>query len=375
MAWMPRVFIPLVIFGALAVPAGATVKLVALPDRGKTVVRLDRPGPALIEEERDLALQKGQNEVVFSWKGMRIEPDSIFLRLCRNTVNAVLTGAGSREGEAALTWRIYGKKAGFVTARITYLLRGIDRRVSYRAVIRKGEGRADLEGYVVVRNFSGRDMENATLALGEGRTFRQGIRHGETLRLLFLERKGIPVEKRWVFDAGIRPWVVKDPGTGKGIPFGYRFRNTAASGLGAFVLPPGKVRVFQEDGHGGTVFAGEDRVEKVPVGEPFDISIGNSRDVVVTQRKMRDKRINVRRNRKNRIVLYDTDEVITAAVRNFRDRPARLTMIEHIPGQWDMAECSMTYRRTDAHTLEFEIELPAKGVRKLRLHYHRRNVR
>ena len=69
------------------------------------------------------------------------------------------------------------------------------------------------------------------------------------------------------------------------------------------------------------------------------------------------------------------DEIITAKIENFKDSPAVLTMIQHIPGQWDMAECNMEYERKDAGTLEFEIELPPKGEKELTMHYHRRNVR
>jgi hypothetical protein len=133
--------------------------------------------------------------------------------------------------------------------------------------------------------------------------------------------------------------------------------------------------VFQKDGHGSTIFLGEDYTRLVPVGEKTDIYIGDSRDVVVTQHKMLDKRINVRRNDKNQIVLYDTDELIKATVENFKDSPAILIMIQHINGQWDMAECNMKYKQKDAYKLEFEVALPAHGKRQLIMHYHRRNVR
>jgi len=113
----------------------------------------------------------------------------------------------------------------------------------------------------------------------------------------------------------------------------------------------------------------------VPVGEDMEVYIGDSRDIVVAQRKMRDERTNVRRNKKNRIVLYDTDEVIKATIENFKDKPAMLTMIQHIPGQWDMEECTLQYKRKDAYTLEFEIALPGHGKTELSMHYHRRNVR
>ena len=95
---------------------------------------------------------------------------------------------------------------------------------------------------------------------------------------------------------------------------------------------------------------------------------------------MRDVQINLRKNDSDRVVLYDTDEIITAKIENFKDSPATLTMIQHIEGQWDMEKCNLPYTKRDAGTLEFEIELPARtdagpAVQELTMHYHRRNVR
>ena len=60
-------------------PVHARIKMVALPERGKTIIRLDNPRATLIEEERVLTLQKGLNKVDFSWKGVSIDVDSIRL--------------------------------------------------------------------------------------------------------------------------------------------------------------------------------------------------------------------------------------------------------------------------------------------------------
>jgi hypothetical protein len=160
-----------------------------------------------------------------------------------------------------------------------------------------------------------------------------------------------------------------------GIPVSYRVENDAESGLGEFALPDGKVRVFQNDGQGSSIFLGEDRIGYVPAGEKAEVRIGDSRDIVVTQRKMREKKINVRRNEDSRIVLYDTDELIKAEIENFKDRPAVLTMLQHIPGQWDMGECNMEYTLKNASTLEFEIRLAPGEKKELSMHFYRRNVR
>ncbi|HSV26377.1 MAG TPA: hypothetical protein VLH60_00650, partial [Sedimentisphaerales bacterium] len=191
----------------------------------------------------------------------------------------------------------------------------------------------------------------------------------------------VPITKVWTWDAARLPW---DPSRldnqNVGVPVVYRIMNDGQSGLGAFTMWGGKARVFQDDGRGGTIFLGEDTTELIPVGGKMELYIGDSRDIVVTQRKMRDQQINIRRNKDNNIVLYDTDEIITAKIENFKDSPAVLTMIQHIPGEWEMIECNMTYEKQDASTLKFEIALPARqgdkpAVAELTMHYQRKNVR
>jgi hypothetical protein len=353
----------------------ARIKMVALPERGKTIIRLDNPQATLIEEKRVLTLQKGRNHVDFSWKGVSIDADSIRLTVLTTPENVNLLSVSYPPNEAALVWEISSVDASEVTVRISYLLSFIDRLTTYKAVADKGETKVNLKSFLVLRNFSGEDFENASVLLGSGQSSEESISHEETKQLLFLERDGVPIEKIWTFDAGKLPWDPKKIDTNVGIPVTYRIKNTTTAGLGEFAFSKGKVRVFQEDGYGSTIFLGEDATAVVPAGEDMDVYIGDSRDIVVTQRKMREERINVRRNKKNRVVLYDTDELITATIENFKDRPAKLTMIQHIPGQWDMEESTLPYKRKDASTLEVGIALPGNGTAKLSMHFHRRNIR
>jgi hypothetical protein len=355
--------------------AEARIKMVALPERGKTIIRLDNAQATLIEEERVLTLQKGLNQVDFSWKGVSIDADSIRLTVLTTPEKVNLLSVSYPPNEAALVWEISSADASEVTVRISYLLSFIDRLTTYKAVADKGETKVNLKSFLVLRNFSGEDFDNASVLLGSGQSSEESIDHEETKQLLFLEKDGVPIEKIWTFDAAKLPWDPEKIDTNVGIPVTYRIKNAATAGLGEFALSEGKVRVFQEDGYGSTIFLGEDATEVVPVGEDVDVYIGDSRDIVVTQRKMRDERINIRRNKKNRVVLYDTDELIKATIENFKDRPAKLTMIQHIPGQWDMEQSTLQYKRKDASTLEFEIALAGHCKTELSMHFHRRNVR
>ncbi len=354
----------------VAAGAQARIKLVALPERAATVIRLDK--------------------VDFSWKGVQIDEDSIRLEVLDHPDNVTLLSVSYPPGEAALVWEISSSGDYAENVRISYLLRNIDRLITYKAVANKAESQVGLKSYLILRNFSGEDFEKARVLLDYGEAFEQGIDHEETKQMLFLSEPNVPVRKIWTFDAGSLPW---DPeqlnNQNVGIPVSYEITNDQKSGLGENALWGGKARLFQQDGHGSTIFLGEDNALLVPVGEKMELYIGDSRDIVVTQRKMRDTQIPTHKNDPGRTVLFDTDEIITAKIENFKDSPAVLTMIQHIPGQWDMERCTLDgkrltldkdYTKKDASTLKFEIELPARtekgpAVKELTMHYHRRNVR
>jgi hypothetical protein len=359
----------------------ARIKLVALPERAATVIRLDNPQATLIEEERVLTLQNGLNKVDFSWKGVSIDADSIRLRALDHPDKVTLLSVSYPPNEAALVWDIGSDSDYAETVRISYLLSNIDRLITYKAIADKPETAVELASYLVLRNFSGEDFDNARVLLDYGESFEQGIDHEETKQMLFLRPQKVPIIKVWKFDAAVQPWdPEKLENKNVGIPVSYRIVNDPNSKLGKFALWGGKARLFQDDGHNSTIFLGEDVTGLVPVGEKMELYIGDSRDIVVTQRKMKDEQINLIKNNDDKVVLFNTDEIITAKIENFKDSPAVLTMVQHIPGQWDMEECNMQFVKKDASTLEFEIKLPARtqagpAAKELTMRYHRRNIR
>jgi hypothetical protein len=361
--------------------AQARIKLAALPERAATVIRLDNPRATLIEEERILTLQKGLNKVDFSWKAVSIDADSIRLTVLGHPDKVKLLNVSYPPAEAALVWEISSDGDYAEKVRISYLLSNIDRLITYKATADKAETKVNLKSYLVLRNFSGEDFDSAKVQLDYGQAFERGIKNEETKQLLFLEAGDVPIEKVWTFDARRLPW---DPeqlnNQNVGIPTSYRIYNNEKSGLGKFSLWPGKARIFQDDGSKSTIFLGEDNAAQIPVGEKTELYIGDSRDIVVTQRQMKNQQINLRRNDSGGIILYDTDEEIVAKIENFKDKPAVLTVIEKIPGQWVMKECNMEFVKKDGFTLEFEIKLPARTTDKpaaveLKMHYNRLNVR
>ena len=375
----------LLCLAVVTTPAMARIKLVALPERQATIIRLDNPNATLIEEERILTLQKGVNKVDFSWKSVSIDADSIRLAILDHPEQVKLLNVSYPPNEGALVWEIASDGDYAERVRISYLLSNIDRLITYKAVADEDETAVNLKSYVVLRNFSGEDFDLARIQLDYGETFEQGIAHEETKQLLFLKAPAVPIQKVWTFDAALLPW---DPeklnNQNVGIPVSYRLVNDEKSGLGQSALWGGKMRLFQADGSESTIFLGEDNTALVPVGQKTDLTLGDSRDIVVTQRQMKNERTNIRRNNKGDIVLYDTNEQITAKIENFKDKPAVLTMIQHIEGQWDMTRCTLdgqpvAYKKKDARTLVFEIKLaPRKedgpSAKNLDMQFKRLNI-
>lgn len=357
-------------------PSWARIKLVALPEREATVVRLDNPAATLLEEERGLNLQQGINKVDFSWKEVKIDPDSIRLVLLEQPQPVDLLSVSYPPNEQALVWEISSSQAQQVRARISYLLNNIDRLVTYRAVVRQDESKLDLTSFLVLRNFSGEILPTTQFQLDYGESFESAVLDGETKRMQFFQAMNVPIEKHFTFDAKKLPWDPKQAANNVGIPVHYQLDNSSQNGLGKHALWDGKTRLYSEDGHGSSIFLGEDNAPFTPIGQALKLTIGESRDIVVTQRKINEQRINERRNHdKTEIILYDTEETMRIEIENFKDKPAQVTLKESMPEEWDMHEHSHPYQREHSQEITFNIQVPEKNKTIVTYSYYRRNVR
>ncbi len=356
-------------------PALGRLRLVALPDREDVVVNLDNPDTALVEEERTLTLQEGLNQVDFSWKGVQIDESSIRFKPLTDDPDALtLLSVSYPPDDDALVWDVYSEEAMDARVRISYLLDGIDQIVTYRAVADQEETEVALRSDLVLRNFSGEDFDYATWLLGYGDPFESESRHEETKRVSFFRRNEVPIEKEFTWDAAEKPHEPDREDDAVGIPVHYVISNDAESGLGEHMLWPAKARGFQEDGHGSTIFLGEDMADFTPVGDSFRLYIGDSRDIVVTQRRMETKQENRRRDNNNRVVLYDEVRTDVVTIENFRDTAAVLNVIQHMEDQWEMVACTHEYERLDYETIEFPVEIDASDEVEMEITYRVRNI-
>ncbi|MFH0795121.1 MAG: hypothetical protein V2A74_13935, partial [bacterium] len=153
---------------AMSLPAGARVKLVALPDREKLAINLDNPSNTLVTEERVVTLQEGTNTIDFSWQNVSIDSSSIQLQILGHPESTKLINVAYPPNEAALTWQVYSPKATEERIRVYYLLSGLGREFSYRGVTDKEEKKVAVENHFRFINTSGEEFENADIRLGYG---------------------------------------------------------------------------------------------------------------------------------------------------------------------------------------------------------------
>lgn len=353
----------------------ARIKLVALPDRQATVVRLDNPAATLVEEERVLTLQEGVNKIDFAWKGVKIQTDSIRITILDRLQPVSLLSVSYPNNEEALVWEVGSPVAQQVRVRISYLLNYIDRLVSYSAQVNKDETALHLESFLILRNFSGENLASARFQLNYGETFEGTSLSHETKKIQFFNAANLPIRKRFTFDAATLPWDPKEQQDNVSIPVHYEFDNRTETGLGKHALWDGKTRVYQADGHESTIFLGEDQLNFTPVGQPVQLTIGNSRDVVVTQRKLSEQHLNERRNNENKVVLYDTEETMQVEIENFKNLPAAVTLAEPMPTEWEMKQASHEYQRKHSQLIHFDVNVPAKQKVTVSYTFYQRNLK
>ncbi len=364
----------LAVLGLLAVEAAhARVKLVALPERARVVLSLNNPDATLVEEERLITLQKGVNKVDFSWRGVNIDGTSIQVRPLSHPKDVKVLNTSYPPNENALIWEIASPSAQEERVRISYLLSGLTREVTYRAVAEPNEKAMTLRNYLRLHNNSGEDLTEAEVNVGYGTAFKKTIAHEEVLEMLSERIEALPIKKVLTWDAANLPWDPEYQKATVGIPLSYVLTNDVAHKLGGHTLQPGKVRIFiktkeqpaadGEKAGEGVAFTGEDWAQLTPVDREMKLFIGQSREVKVTQRQTKKDRTNIRRNNNNQEVLWDTDEVFKVEIENFKKEVVNLTLVEHVAGYWKMVENShpKEFLKKDAFTFEYHLVLPAES--------------
>jgi hypothetical protein len=300
--------------------------------------------------------------------------------------------------QPTLVWLLRNDKAAAQRVEASYLTGGITWKADYVMVLNTSDDRADLSGWVTIDNRSGATYRDAALKLVAGdihraadrdrgrralelaskaateeptRDFvsegffeyhlysldgRTTIKDNQTKQLSLMAANGIPVVKRLLY-YGAQNYYRGQYGTpisNQKVSVFLEVANSRANNLG-LPLPKGKVRVYKADRSGSQQFIGEDWIEHTPADERVKIKMGEAFDVV-GERIQRDWR-KIGRD------LYEVEWEIS--LRNHKKEDVAVTVLEPVPGDWEVVRSTHPYDKVEAHTLRYQVSVPKEGAAKL----------
>jgi hypothetical protein len=303
--------------------AQARIKLITLPPRERVEIQLDNPRATLVEEERVVPLLKGTNQVDFSWANTAIDKDSIQFRALADPEKVKVLSVSYPPNENALVWQVSAEQSGSAKVRISYIIGQLNKSFEYRAVAAHDEKTLTLAQYIKLHNLANEDFGNAGLWAGFGDYFKRPIGINETKQVLSAKFAEVPVRKTYTCDP-VQFDYLDRPQNQLRVPMHYVLKNDQEHQLGKFPLMPGKARIFQEDGKGGTAFIGEDWGRFTAIDDEMKLYLGLAKDIVVkrTIDRRAEKRIG------GNLINYDV--VIKFEIENFKDSAAVLDVSESV---------------------------------------------
>ena len=298
-----------------------------------------------------------------------------------------------------LVWLLRNARSGAQRIEASYLTGGITWKADYVMVLDATDTKADLTGWVTIDNRSGATYAKAALKLvagdvnraPEGRRDRRALemaakaasmqdaahdfksegffeyhlytldgrttlKDNQTKQLTLMSAGDVPVVKELIY-YGAQDYYR----TSYGMPMSNQkvgvyldIKNAKEHRLGV-PLPKGKIRVYKADASGSQQFVGEDWIDHTPKDERVKIKMGDAFDLVGerTQKDFRKLGSNI----------YEVEWEI--ALRNHKKTDQTVTVIEPVPGDWQVMASTHAWEKPQAHTLKFQIPVAKEGASRL----------
>ena len=312
-----------------------------------------------------------------------------------------------------LRWQIQSDKSDRFAAELAYITGGLDWSATYNVVIPSsndvtGDEHADVHGWVTIHNQSGTDFPQARIKLMagdvaklqpenrryvpqammmDGANIGGGLPHvtqnpfddfhlydlnrtvalhdGETKQLQFLDAADVTVRRNYLYDGAssqLQPYYSGNINQGRGygldndntkVHIVEQIKNSDSNHLG-MPLPAGRVRLYRRDADGQMEFIGESIINHTPAEETVRLLTGSAFDVRGSRRQT-DFHI----NQQDRLL----DEAFEIKITNQKQQPVKVTVVEHLYrcDNWEILAKSTDYTKRDSHTIEFPLQVPAKG--------------
>jgi hypothetical protein len=297
-----------------------------------------------------------------------------------------------------LLWDIDSRKSGNNQIELSYLTKGMQWEANYVLTL-DGVSLADLRGWVTMTNNSGTTYKDANLKLLAGDVRRvqpqapMGMAYGggtaggrggggfaeeslfeyhlytlqrpatlkdkEIKQLSLLEGSGIKFEKKLIVDS-MRDFGMYYPGEGE-VGTGnlkpqvrVEFVNSKENNLG-MPMPKGTIKVYQRDKSGSVQMLGEDQIDHTPRDEKISLVVGRSFDVVAERKRLNFQRLSPTSFR----------ETFEIEVRNRKEAPETVNVLERHYGDWKVTEKSMDFTKLDSISMQFVVSLKAGESKKV----------
>ncbi len=252
-----------------------------------------------------------------------------------------------------LVWLLRNQTARPQRIEASYLTSGITWKADYVMVLNAADTLSDLTGWVTIDNKSGATYGNAALKLVAGDVNRA---QDPRKQLSLLAASEVPITKELIY-YGAQDYYRNAygvPVSNQKIAVYLEVKNSKENRLG-LPLPKGKIRVYKADGSGSQQFIGEDWIDHTPKDERVKIKMGNAFDLVGERTQKDFKKLASN--------LYEIEWEIS--LRNHKTAAQTVTVIEPVPGDWQVLASSHQYEKIQAHTLKYQIPVPKEGAAKL----------
>jgi hypothetical protein len=281
---------------------------------------------------------------------------------------------------------------------LSYLTGGLTWKADYVAELSSKEDSIDLNGWVTLTNTSGTAYPNARLQLVAGEVNRTQPERGrmpvmmkamamadaapqmqeeslfeyhlytldrlttlldkQTKQVALLSAQKVKTDKEFRFMGADWYYSGQHGDLGKKMkPSVYMEFSNKGGNLG-IPLPKGIVRVYKKDSAGRAQFIGEDRIDHTAKGEMIKLKLGEAFDITADKKQSDFQKVSSP-GFNSRGSVIETAYVME--IRNAKTEKITVTVIEPMPGDWQMLQESHPHKKEAAHTAVWDIPVPAEG--------------
>ncbi|MDD5387990.1 MAG: DUF4139 domain-containing protein [Gallionellaceae bacterium] len=280
---------------------------------------------------------------------------------------------------------------------LSYLTGGLTWKADYVAELSAKEDRIDLNGWVTLTNTSGTSYPNARLQLVAGEVNRSQpermrtelmmktmamadaapqmreeslfeyhlytldrnttLSDKQTKQVALLSAQKVAVDKEFRLVGGDWYYNGQYGDLGKKMkPSVFMEFANQGENLG-IPLPKGVVRVYKKDGAGRAQFIGEDRIDHTAKGETVKLKLGEAFDITADKKQTDFQKLAATYNSRGGLI----ESGYQMEIRNAKREKVVVTVIENVPGEWQMIQESHPHKRESANSAVWQVPVPAEG--------------